>query len=166
MTESALSTGGTGSSTEDARDAAYSDLDSAFDEVATRFRRLLADAAEQVSPGMLPAAYKVFLTIARRDSITSSTLADLLDSDKGYVSRLVRDVEERGLVQRSPDPADRRAHLLTLTPAGRRAFDKARAPREKLIATALEEWALDDVRALARLLHALAGGHSPDDRTG
>jgi DNA-binding MarR family transcriptional regulator/GNAT superfamily N-acetyltransferase len=43
-----------------------------------------------------------------------------LDLDSGYLSRLLRRLEAEGLVTVGTDPADQRARLVRLTPAGRR----------------------------------------------
>jgi DNA-binding MarR family transcriptional regulator/GNAT superfamily N-acetyltransferase len=43
----------------------------------------------------------------------------LLDLDSGYLSRLLRRLEDEGLVTVQPDPADQRARLVHLTEAGR-----------------------------------------------
>jgi DNA-binding MarR family transcriptional regulator len=37
------------------------------------------------------------------------------------------DLQERGLIERHPDPADRRVHLLSVTPEGHRACSSAQA---------------------------------------
>src|SRR5918994_247593 len=44
-----------------------------------------------------------------------TALAETLGTGASYVSKIVRRLEEDGLVQRSTDPADRRASLVTLT---------------------------------------------------
>lgn len=44
--------------------------------------------------------------------------------DKAWISRLVRELEDKGLVARSPDPADSRAMLVSLTDAGRKLQDE------------------------------------------
>lgn len=41
----------------------------------------------------------------------------------GYVSRVIDQAERQGLVSRSPDPSDRRAQLVDITPAGEAALD-------------------------------------------
>lgn len=46
-------------------------------------------------------------------------LRDRLGLDSGYLSRLLRDLESRGLAVTEPDPADRRRRVVRLTPAGR-----------------------------------------------
>ena len=46
-----------------------------------------------------------------------------LDLDSGYVSRLLRSLEDEGLVAGDPDPADKRVRRVRLTRAGERAHD-------------------------------------------
>jgi DNA-binding MarR family transcriptional regulator len=146
---------------DDERTAAVRALELEFGELFTHVRRLFAENADRLSPGMLPGAYKVFTTIARRGEITLSALADTLHADKGQISRTVRELEELQLVQRTPDPADGRSSLLSATPDGIRRLDAVRAPRENSLLTALESWHVDDIRELTRLLHALSASEAP-----
>lgn len=60
--------------------------------------------------------------LADRGTAAPGRLAAELGLDAGYLSRLVRGLEERGLIARRPDPADARSSLLTLTAAGQDAF--------------------------------------------
>jgi DNA-binding MarR family transcriptional regulator/GNAT superfamily N-acetyltransferase len=53
---------------------------------------------------------------------TAQALRDRLGLDSGYLSRLLRRLEQGGLVAVAPDPADRRRRLVTLTPAGRQRW--------------------------------------------
>jgi DNA-binding MarR family transcriptional regulator len=124
-------------------------------------RRVLADNAQRVSPGMLPGAYKVFTTIVRRESVTLSNLADSLMADKGQISRTVRELEELGLITRTPDPADGRSSLLSPTAEGLERLAVARAPQESVLLDTLEDWSVDEIRDLTRLLHALTAGETP-----
>jgi len=148
--------------TREARTAAVRDLETEFGLLLVQFRRRLAENAERLSPGMLPAAYKVFTTIVRAESITLSALAEVLVADKGQISRSVSELERLGLVQRTTDPADRRSSLLSATPEGLDRLAAARAPQEKALVHALEDWPVSDIRNLARLLHALTLGATPD----
>ena len=54
-----------GQETPEARTEAVRALEAEFGELISRIRRVLADNAQRVSPGMLPGAYKVFTTIVR-----------------------------------------------------------------------------------------------------
>lgn len=139
-----------------ARTDAVRALEAEFGELVTRFRRVLAENAERLSPGMLPGAYKVFTTIVRRESATQAALAEHLLVDKGQLSRTVRELEQRGLVQRTPDPADGRSSLLSPTDEGLRRLHAARAPHEDVLLHTLADWPLDDIRELTRLLRALS----------
>jgi DNA-binding MarR family transcriptional regulator len=147
--------------TREARTEAVRALEAEFGELISRMRRVLADNAQRVSPGMLPGAYKVFTTIVRRESVTLSSLADSLMADKGQISRTVRELEELGLIMRTPDPADGRSSLLSPTPEGLERLAAARAPQESVLLNTLEEWSVDEIRDLSRLLHALTAGESP-----
>jgi len=137
-------------------------LEAEFSELITQFRRVILENAHRLSPGMLPGAYKVFTTIVRRDHVTISALAETLMADKGQISRTVRELENLGLVVRTPDPSDGRSSILTATPEGLERLDAARNPRESALADSLESWDVADIERLAHLLRALTSGTAPD----
>jgi DNA-binding MarR family transcriptional regulator len=56
--------------------------------------------------------------------LSLSALADAIGVDAPYATLIVDSLEERGLVERQPDPDDRRRKLVTLTPAGTEAVIK------------------------------------------
>jgi DNA-binding MarR family transcriptional regulator len=80
-------------------------------------------------------------------------LRDRLGLDSGYLSRLLRAVEERGLVEVRPDPADRRRRMVALTRRGRstlqRLEDRSESHAEAMIEPLTE-------RQRVRLSEALA----------
>jgi DNA-binding MarR family transcriptional regulator len=151
--------------TREARTEAVRALEAEFGELISRMRRVLADNANRVSPGMLPAAYKVFTTIVRRESVTLSALSEALMADKGQISRTVRELEGLGLITRTPDPADGRSSLLSPTPEGLERLAAARAPQESVLLDTLEAWSVQDIRSLTQLLHALTAGEAPGGLT-
>jgi DNA-binding MarR family transcriptional regulator len=71
-------------------------------------------------------AYVVLSRLGSEPVRGQSVLADAIGADKTRLIDVLDDLQERGLITRGPDPADRRARLLTLTPAGRRLRDRAR----------------------------------------
>lgn len=147
--------------TREARTEAVRALEAEFGELIMHFRRMVAEDAARVSPGMLPNAYKVFTTIVRRESITQSALAETLAMDKGQISRTVRELEQLGLIVRTPDPADGRSSLLSPTPLGLERLNEARRPQEHTLLHALGDWPIEDIANLTRLLHALTAGVAP-----
>jgi DNA-binding MarR family transcriptional regulator len=75
---------------------------------------------------------------------------------QSVISRQVGELEARGLVVRRRDPADRRAGLIALTPAGRELLAEAAETRRTWVHDALADHPDDDVRAATHLVQALA----------
>ena len=106
----------------------------------TRFytRRLgVLDEALLGSAFSLPEG-RIVYEIAMRERTTASDLVAGLGLDPGYVSRLVKGLEERGFITRRASETDARQYVLALTPKGRREFGEInrRSDREvrKLLA--------------------------------
>jgi DNA-binding MarR family transcriptional regulator len=57
--------------------------------------------------------------------LSLSELASAVSVDAPYATLIVDNLEERGLVERRPDPADRRRKLVALTSAGKEAAQRA-----------------------------------------
>jgi DNA-binding MarR family transcriptional regulator len=144
-----------------ARREAVRGLESAFGELMGEFRRVYAQAAESVSPGMLPGTFKVLSSIQRAGSISVSGLAERLTADKGQVSRSVTELEDLGLVARTADAADGRIKLITVTPEGLSRLERARLPYEGRLSEVLADWPVDTIEKLTELLHALTAGEVP-----
>lgn len=100
--------------------------------------------------------YVVLVRLAARDCTRSRDLADAEGLDPSTMSRRIASLAERGLVERAPDPADRRAQILALTQVGRAAVDTERARRVQVVTDALADWSDQDRGDLARLLGQLA----------
>lgn len=70
------------------------------------------------------------IKVLRRVAQAPMTLRELsgkLGTDPPYTTVVVQDLSERGLVERVPHPTDRRAKLVTVTPAGRQQAERAEA---------------------------------------
>jgi DNA-binding MarR family transcriptional regulator/GNAT superfamily N-acetyltransferase len=85
-----------------------------------------------LSEGLLDSPYsltevRVMYEIAHRSGVTAGELAEGLDLDRGYLSRMLKGFETRKLLVRTPAPEDGRRQHLRMTPAGMRVF----APLEK-----------------------------------
>jgi DNA-binding MarR family transcriptional regulator len=59
--------------------------------------------------------------------LTLSGLAEAAGVDAPYATLIVDSLEQRGLVERQPDPADRRRKLVSLTPRGKEAVGRVLA---------------------------------------
>jgi DNA-binding MarR family transcriptional regulator len=85
-----------------------------------------------------------------------SEIAELRGVDQSVVSRQVGELEQRRLVCRRPDPADRRASLVRLTPEGRDLVERSMRLRQEWLRGALARTSTTDVKAAAKLVAALA----------
>lgn len=72
-------------------------------------------------------AYAVLLQLEEQPIRTQAALAGAIGADKTRIIAVLDDLTERGLIRRQPDPADRRARLLSITPEGRDLRDTAQA---------------------------------------
>jgi DNA-binding MarR family transcriptional regulator len=65
---------------------------------------------------------RVLYELAHRRKPTATELAGVLGLDTGYLSRILRGFQRRGLIDKTPSQADGRETLLSLTGKGRRTF--------------------------------------------
>ena len=65
-------------------------------------------------------AYIVLTALRDRPMRTQAALAASISADKTRLIPILDDLQRRDLIEREPDPADRRVRLLRLTAAGRR----------------------------------------------
>jgi DNA-binding MarR family transcriptional regulator len=84
--------------------------------------------------------------------VRASDLAAGQGVDKSTISTQIRRLEERDLVARRPDPADRRAVLFTATARGRRLRRPMEAAGATLFDELLRGWADSDRQTLGVLL--------------
>ncbi|WP_433889230.1 MarR family winged helix-turn-helix transcriptional regulator [Streptomyces sp. CA-111067] len=99
---------------------------------------------------------------AATEPMTLSELAAKLGSDRPYLTLTVDDLTKRGLVERQEHPTDRRSKVVSVTPAGRAAAERANA----ILGTpppALRDLPAADLAALDRITASLVG---PDAEQG
>ncbi len=129
--------------------------------LVSRFRLAMRSAADRLSPGLHPGAYKTFTMIAQRGPVTPSALAELLFVDKGLLSRTIRTLEELGLIERTPDPDDGRSSLLSASESGRERLKEVHSEHHSPLLEGLSSWTVEELEQFAVLLHALGTGSRP-----
>ena len=81
--------------------------------------------AELLDPlGLAPAHAGILRVIAQADSLSQQALGEKLGVFPSRLVALLDELEQRGLVERRNNPADRRSYALHLTKAGREALEQ------------------------------------------
>jgi DNA-binding MarR family transcriptional regulator len=129
-------------------------LAEAFWQVA---RRLRHQSREALAPwGVSPSQLRALGVLLRHGEVRSGELAEHLRIAPRSATEVVDALAERGLVERRPDPADRRATQIVATEAGTelgRAVQAARAAEADRVFATLDD---ADRAELTRLLRLLA----------
>jgi DNA-binding MarR family transcriptional regulator len=116
----------------------------------------LARVVRRADTGLrMPAArLSALATLAAHGPMRPGDLAAREQVSPPTLSRTLALLSEAGLVGRTTDPADQRATLLTVTPAGYDVLARVRAARTQLLLDRLEQ--LSDADR-ARVLDAVSG---------
>ncbi|MFY9915826.1 MAG: MarR family transcriptional regulator [Nocardioidaceae bacterium] len=107
---------------------------------------------DEVDPSTFPLAKQLMC----HDGMRLSDLAAKVELDASTVSRQIKQLEDKGLVERTPDPDDGRASLIQLSNEGHRTMQAAFRRRFERIKTVLDPWSQRDKDLLQDLLTRLA----------
>lgn len=131
--------------------------------------RMNADMAERVRargyPGFQP-SFTSLLAHVDTDGTTISALARRTGTSRQAVSQLVQTIEDAGLLERRPNPADRRSVVVLHTDAGRRILLDAIAAMTEIEDEYAAALGADDLARLKELLARLAAHADPAGRLG
>lgn len=113
------------------------------------------------------AELRVLYEIAHRQQPTAAELCQQLGLDPGYLSRILRGLEKRGLVRKSASQADGRQSLLGLTTRGRQTFATLDARQNEEVAIMLGQLPAAGQARLVQAMRAIETvlGDSPEPKT-
>lgn len=134
-------------------DEADESLAEAFWSVARRLRHLTHEVIEPL--GITPGQSRAVGVLMRHGVMRLNELSDHLRIAPRSTTEVVDGLQERGLVERRPDPLDRRATLVALTDQGQAIAEKIRQARSAEADRFFAALSGEDREALAALLRKL-----------
>jgi DNA-binding MarR family transcriptional regulator len=114
--------------------------------LARTARRLRQEAGADLSPSMISA----LASVDRHGPLTPSELAAHERVQRPTITRVLARLEELGLIDRAPDPADGRSSLIAASADGRTLLHRQRSRKDQYLAHRLETLDADDVATLER----------------
>ena len=116
-------------------------------------RRLRQEAGTELSPSLTAA----LSTVERHGPLTPSEVALRERIQRPTVTRVLTRLEEQGLIERTPDPQDRRSSLVSTTDAGHALLAELRTRKTAFLAHRIDGLDADDRATLARAAEILEG---------
>jgi len=125
-----------------------------------RFNRFYTRQIGVLRQGLLNSPYslaeaRVLYEIAHRQQPTATELGQDLQLDAGYLSRILRSFEQRGLLSKQASPKDARQSLLSLTAMGRAEQSTLEAASNAEVGAMLDTLPVDRQTRLLRAMQAI-----------
>ena len=114
-------------------------------------RRLRQEAGGELTPSSAAA----LATIERRGPLAPSELAEIERVKRPTITRVLARLEQAGLVERTGDPVDGRASLVSVTREGSELMRRIRTRKNAYLAKRLGKLDPDDLAALERAADVL-----------
>jgi DNA-binding MarR family transcriptional regulator len=121
----------------------------------------LEELAATFSDGLRRGTIAPLMLLYRVGPLRVSELAEALGLDRTTVTRHLDELEPRGLVVRRPDERDRRALVVSLTPAAVEHLDAMRIRNRQRIRQICADWTPEEREMFGRLLPRFAHESAP-----
>lgn len=135
-----------------------SEIVAANSDVMRLIRRAFDARARKI--GVTRAQWLVLTQIRRNPGINQGGLAEVLEVEPITVGRMIDRLQEGELVERRPDPADRRTWRLHLTPKADALIEQLRPLADDLFEDAFDGLSVSDRNTLFQLLDRVRGNLS------
>jgi DNA-binding MarR family transcriptional regulator len=111
--------------------------------------------------GANPYQHGILCSLSESRAETQSQIADALGYDRSWLVGLLDELEDEGLIERKPDPADRRRNVVTLKPEGEARLLELRDVSKRVEDEFLTPLSKTERQQLHGLLQKLAEHHDP-----
>lgn len=118
-------------------------------------RALTERSAASFHEQLQPAGFHIARWLHAFGPAKPSVIADAVGMDRSSTSTLLGRMRTLGLIESTPDPADRRGVIIDLSDAGERRVSRTLAERGDEFGDRVRSWSDDEVRTLTALLRRL-----------
>lgn len=141
----------------------HDDLDLDLELVArvrVAVARLNRQLRQQAGDGLSPTLQSALVSIEKRGPLSLGDLASIERVAPATVTKIVGKLCDQGLIERSPDPDDRRVTLVALTADGAKRLAESRNRRNAFLATRLDQLGVraDRLETVVDVLESIAEG--------
>ena len=140
----------------DGHDAMFRKLVHDFFAFNARHEAVRAGHARRI--GLAGIEYTILISVARLSrggTVNVKTLADHLHVTTGFIANTTNKLQAMGLIEKTPDPEDRRRILLTITDKGRADLENL-APRQRQVNDVeFGSFSAEDFQQLCRIIETL-----------
>jgi DNA-binding MarR family transcriptional regulator len=129
-------------------------------ELVARLRAVIGKLARQLNAtstgeGLTPSQSSVLGLVRTRGPLGLADLTELEGLNPTMLSRIVRKLDEHGLIRRLPDPADLRAVRVEITPSGELVHERIRSRRTRVVSECLDRLPAQTARELLTAVPAM-----------
>ena len=129
-------------------------------EAIRRYNRFYTRRIGVLEEGFLKSPFslaetRVLYELAHRDKTTATLLGEELGLNAGYLSRILRRLQERRLVEKKRSEKDGRQSLLSLTAKGRAAFARLDEESKRQVGAMLDPLSVADRRAFVGAMESI-----------
>jgi len=129
-------------------------------EAVRRFNRFYTQRIGVLHEGLLQSPFsltevRLLYELAHREQPTASELSKELGLDAGYLSRILRDLSKRGLIDKRPSKSDARQTHLRLTKKGQKEFATLNARSRDEVAAMLGKLSAGEQQRVVEALHVV-----------
>jgi DNA-binding MarR family transcriptional regulator len=128
-------------------------------------RRLRQEAAGETA-GLTPTSTAALATIERHGPLTPSEVAEIERVQRPTMTRTLGCLEREGLIERTPDPTDRRSALVAVNAAGRERLRRLRGRKNAYLARRMRDLSAEEVATLERAAEILDRMREGEPRSG
>jgi DNA-binding MarR family transcriptional regulator len=136
-------------------DTTLTDLAARLRMAVVRTSRRLRQEAAGSGADLTPTAVSALATVERHGPLTPSELARIERIKRPTATRILRVLLEAGLVDRAPDPDDRRSALVSATAAGRERLRRVRGRKNAYLARRMHDLPAEDLHTLEQAVTIL-----------